>query len=476
MTLRPTQSFLFSMVQRQLASSMSRVVRAQEQIASGKRILRPADDPVASSQILSFRRQVAGNERFLGAVQAGRTALDAGSVALQDASGILAEARELLIEGMNGSKSPDDRELLADQIDLIRARMLDLANLRSGDRFLFAGTRTQEKPFESRRIDGRDSVVYLGNHDEQRILAGSEFRAGIGLPGSEIFAKLEHSGTRYAGLTGATSGSTADDGAGYDYLLVRHETTGGVPGAGVQLVGGGAGDTIMGDHTLTIDGVAGTVQLDGGPAVAIPAPGAANLADLVVRNEHGAELHLDFTGYAGGSSTATLRGEGSVSIDGSSFTALTFAESDLELIDPVTGSVIHVDTTGIHRSGSDLVSFGGTVNIFDVLEGIASDLRNGDALEQGSLVDRLDTRLREFDRNAENVRIALGNLGSRSSRLQGLEARLEDANLQVQSMMSRLEDVDYGQAVFEMSRAQTSLEIAQATGVRLLQTTLANFL
>ena len=69
--------------------------------------------------------------------------------------------------------------------------------------------------------------------------------------------------------------------------------------------------------------------------------------------------------------------------------SLTFTETDLELTDPATNTVLHLDATGVRRAGRELVTFGGTVNAFDVLQGIADDLRDPDGLSHADLRDRL---------------------------------------------------------------------------------------
>jgi flagellin-like hook-associated protein FlgL len=259
-------------------------------------------------------------------------------------------------------------------------------------------------------------------------------------------------------------------------MQLRHDGTSGTPGSGVALAAGGALDTILGTHTLTIDGLAGTVQLDAGPVLAIPQPGDPDLADFVVVSELGAVVHLDFTAFDGTSSAASLVGDGSVSIDGASFVALDYVDDDLALLDPALGILLHLDTTGIHRAGSELVTFGGAVNAFDVLQGIADDLRNVDGLPPGEMLDRLGVWLEELDRNHENVLVATGTLGARSAGLSSLETRLVDERTQNESLRSAIEDADFSQVVLEMTRAEQTLQLTQATGIRLLQSTLLQFL
>ncbi len=475
MTLRPTQSSTYRLVQRGLQLNTAKLVRAQEQVSSGKRILRPSDDPVGAARAIALRGQVAQNDRYLSAIDSGRVLLDTAGAALEDVSSVLTEARTLTLEGMNGTKTAAEREIIANQVDLLRERLIELANARTGGRFLFGGTNTSQPPFEVQLVDGRESVVYVGNAHESQILVGQDTRIGIGIAGSRIFANSNPDGTRYAGLTGATAGTSGDQGQGYTYIEVVHDQTVGALPGGLAFVGG-AGDTIMGAHTLAVDPLAGTVQLDGGKAFSYPSPTDPAAADFVVANEDGATIRLDFTAFTGGPPSATtITGEGRITLDGLTFEPLTFTSQNLQLM-RADGTVIHVDETGIDRAGSDLVTFGGAINVFDVLEGIAADLRNDDGLAQRDLVARLNDRLVELDRTTEDVLVGLGNLGSRSARLSSLAGSLGDQSVQVRGLLSNLEDADLSEVILEMSRASSTLETAQATSVRLLQASLLNFI
>ena len=468
MSIRPTQQATFTQIQRGLLANFSALVRSQEQISSGKRIVRPSDDPVGASQALAFRRQIAAAERSTTAVEGAQVMLDTASSLLQDAGGLLAEARASLLQGMNGTASADDRKLLAGSIRLIRDRLLEIGNARAGNRYLFAGTATDTSPF----AQGASGVRYLGNEEAQEVLVGIDSRLATTLPGDEIFAAEQRSGTQFSGLTGLGSGTTADQGTGYVRVQVRHDATTASGLAGGVALGASASDTIVGTHALVVDGAARTVQLGNGELVALPTSGGP----VVVRDEHGAEAHLDFTGWDGSSFTASLDGSASISLDGSSWTTLTLSESDLQLADPASGTVLHLDTRSLHRAGTELVTFGGTVNVFDVLQGIVADLENADGLDATSQRERLDMWLDELDRNHENVLVATGELGSLSQRAGGLEEAYDAEMTQVRGLLSGVEDVDFATAVMEMSRAEQTLQLAQATSARLLQNSLLNFL
>ena len=182
------------------------------------------------------------------------------------------------------------------------------------------------------------------------------------------------------------------------------------------------------------------------------------------------------TGWTGADFSGTVTGSGSVSIDGGTYQAVTLTETNLELVNPDSGAVVHLDTTGISRAGEELVTFEGAANLFDTLAGVVEDLRNEDGIATGEVVDRLNQRLGEFDRNHQNFLTALGQLGSRAARLDATASSLADTSVHLQGLVSSVEDADLAEVVLDLTRAEQTLQVAQATGARLLQQTLLNYL
>ncbi len=472
MSIRPTQTSIYQLVQSGMQANLSKLIQAQEQVASGKRILRPSDDAVGTSLSLALRRQLGSISSYVGAIAGSRPILDTATAQLQSGLGILTEARGLALNSLSGSLNASDREAIAMQLESLRDSLLDVANASWGDRFLFAGTATEGRPWE---LDGNGEARYSGNEEVQFITIGRDEQVGVNMPGSSIFGDQEFTGVTYAGTTGVAQGQRADYGSGFDTLELIHTGTSGALGAGLALVGGGQ-DTILGDHSIVVDAVAGTVQMGDGPLMEIPAAGDPELANFILEDGDGSVLHVDFSGYSGGSWSGTVTGNGEMSLDGISFQTLDFVNTDLEIVDSETGSVLHVDTTGITRAADELVTFSGTPNVFDVLGGMIADLRAGDELDTDSLMDQLSIRLDELDRGFDNVLAATGHLGSRAERLNHAETRLEGMGLHLQGLQSDVEDVDLSTAVLEMGRTQMTLQAAQAAGARLIQQSLLNYL
>jgi flagellar hook-associated protein 3 FlgL len=444
-------------------------------MATGKRILRASDDAVGSALVISLRRQAGNVQSFQHAVDSARPPLDTGSSALEDGSQLLSEARALTLQGINGTLGQEDRNSLAYQIDLLRQSLLEAANVQSGDRHVFGGTATDRAPFEEYEAGGTTRVRYMGNDEEQHVSIGRVADVPINVSGRSVFAAFEYTETSFTGVTGARHGTSADSGTGFHTLVVRHDATSGL-GAGIVSANGGTDDTIVGDHALVIDATAGTAQLGTGEVVVIPGVSTPEYSDFVLEDADGSEIHLDLTGWSGLDFSGTAHGDASIALDGGSFAALDLSATDLELTDEASSSVLHIDATSITRAGEDLVNFRGASNVFDTLQGIADDLRSGDDLGNAGLVSRLNERLGELDRNSANLLGGLGQLGSRVARLETTGERLGEVDLRLKGLISDTQEADLSSVALELTRAEQTLQVAQATGARLLQQSLLNYL
>ena len=472
MTIRPTQGRIFDLVQNGINSNTAKLIRAQEQASSGKRIVRASDDPVGTSVSLSLRRQIGSIGAFVASTSAARPEVEQASARLQEGSGVLAEIRSLIIQGMNGALNARDRGAVASQIELLEGQLMDIANTRSGDSYLFSGTATNVEPYRERTVNGVVQAVYQGNDENQSVLAGRGSEVVLNVPGSDVFSKYAYTETEYSSVTGIASGTTADSGSGYYDLVVRQDGTSGAMGEGIVLVNDGM-DTIVGDHTLTVSGANGTVQLGGGDPAPIPSPVPAVLR---VFDEEGRQVAIDLSGWSGLDFTTTVQGSASLSLDGVAFTPVNLTETDLRLENSNTGAIVHVDTTGLNRAGSDLATFSGTPSVFETIRGVIADLRQPEGANRADLIERMQARLGELDRSQDDLLVGLGKLGATSQRIDVASSRLQDLEATVQGLISNVEDADYAQVALDLQRAEQTLQLAQATGARLMQQSLLNYL
>ncbi|MDR7414835.1 MAG: flagellar hook-associated protein FlgL [Armatimonadota bacterium] len=167
---------------RNLNADLERLLKLQEQLATGKRMHRPSDDPPNLPPVLGMRDALNAVQQYGRNLQDTKTLLDAGQRALQDAVQGVHRLRELAIQGANGTLSAPDMQALAKEVRELREELVALGNTQVAGKYLFGGTRTTQPPFDA-------GGNYLGNSDRVRreVDRGIEIEATV--PGDLAFSQ-----------------------------------------------------------------------------------------------------------------------------------------------------------------------------------------------------------------------------------------------------------------------------------------------
>lgn len=476
MTIRSTKAATQTIVKNTLSQRLAVLIAAQQKLSSGKRIQTTSDDPAGAAQSLSLRGRLGDIDRWRAGVDAAKPLVGAATGALQQANDLLQRARELTLQGANASQSPSDRNTLAIELDSVRQSLLELSNTKYGESYVFAGESGDQPAFVEVGSGDAASVVYQGDWAQRSIEVGAGVRTRLLGAGAKFFGSSEARSTRIDGISGVALGATASEGSGTLDLEVRHDGTSASFASGIALAGGGADDSFLGTRAIVVDAAAGTVRFGNGEARALPTPSAAGAEDYVVRDEHGAEIHLDFRAWSGASESTSATATGSVRLGGGDFVPIDLTETDQALVDPASGATIHVDLRGTVRASRDVVTFEGTTTVFDVLKSLSADLRASEDFEPSEFTARMGARIRELDAVSDGVLNGIGTLGAQGEELELALNRIEDLDLDFTKRLSDVEDIDYAAVVLELTQAETSLQYAQATGSRLLQRSLLDYL
>jgi flagellar hook-associated protein 3 FlgL len=166
----------------QLQLRQEGLTKTQEQLTSGKRVLKPSDDPASAAEA---ERALAVTTRSI----ARQRALDASMDAMQLAESALGEAgnlhqqmREQLIAAGNGSYTDAERKVLAESLRGLRNDLLAVANRSDGaGRYLFGGQGSDQQPF----IDTPAGVAFQGTAGQ--LLAASGEVSPLSLDGRAAF-------------------------------------------------------------------------------------------------------------------------------------------------------------------------------------------------------------------------------------------------------------------------------------------------
>ncbi len=153
---RITEGMLGRRLLSDLRASTQRIATAQRQIASGRRIDKPSDDPLATHSALRLRSELAGIEQDRRTIQDTKGWVDTTDTALATVTEVVHRARELALQGANGAIGQIERNKLADEVDQLIETAKSAANSSYGGRYVLAGQDTDDAPYTPGGTDAYD--------------------------------------------------------------------------------------------------------------------------------------------------------------------------------------------------------------------------------------------------------------------------------------------------------------------------------
>jgi flagellar hook-associated protein 3 FlgL len=159
-----------------MSSTLDVLQVTQTQLATGKRIQKPSDDPVAMARVLNLRTVLRDNDRFMENIDDGSAWMTATEAAVNDMTALLAELKEGAVAGANDTMGESERAAIAQEVENLLESFIDLANTRYDDRFVFAGTHTLTRPYSSTRSVTAEGFTFVD--DGWQDLANTRLESG----------------------------------------------------------------------------------------------------------------------------------------------------------------------------------------------------------------------------------------------------------------------------------------------------------
>lgn len=183
---------LFDRATLQMGGVQSSLARSQAQLAAGKQIIKPSDAPDQAATIQRLKSLMARQDSYANTLESVQTRLQDEESALQGVSKLMARVKELSVQAANDTMGPNDRKLVAIEINGLRDQILSMANTQdSTGNYLFAGSRVGQPAFAA---DGAGSPVYQGDQTRMRVAVGDQRSVQINRPGSEAFVRVVRTG------------------------------------------------------------------------------------------------------------------------------------------------------------------------------------------------------------------------------------------------------------------------------------------
>ena len=186
--MKVSTAFFYERATSQVTAAQSRLVDTQAQLASGKKLLNPSDQPDQALLIGMVRSTIERQEGLSSQLNTVNSRMRAEEVALQSVTNILVRFKELSVKGIDDTISADDRQSIVKEMRVLREQLLALANSQDdqGQR-LFGGASVDDAPC----VEGADGRVrYVGDQTASYAVSDGRKLLDFNRAGSEAFPRL----------------------------------------------------------------------------------------------------------------------------------------------------------------------------------------------------------------------------------------------------------------------------------------------
>jgi len=123
-----------------LGAIKRRMDQTREQLSTGRRILRPSDDPAGAAKAMALQASLDRNDRYVANIDSAVDEMNVTDGLLQSASSTLREVRNLVVQAGNAALPQSGLDALAAQVRSLREELLTVANATYGSTPVFSGT------------------------------------------------------------------------------------------------------------------------------------------------------------------------------------------------------------------------------------------------------------------------------------------------------------------------------------------------
>jgi flagellar hook-associated protein 3 FlgL len=161
MSERITPAMISGTTLNDINAELSAMQRSESELASGKSIQQPSDNPYGASRSIELQSALDGLTSYGTNAQDGISWTQTASSALSSINDVAQRVRELLLQASNGVNNPIDREAIAEEVTQLTETVKNDADTQYAGQYVFSGTATETAPYEAGVGAGADE--YKGN-------------------------------------------------------------------------------------------------------------------------------------------------------------------------------------------------------------------------------------------------------------------------------------------------------------------------
>ena len=190
--MRVSTSQIYSIANLGMRDAQVAVDKTSQQISTGKRVLSPADDPVAATAILMLNQDLARTTQFSKNIDSGNNNLALEDTTLQSVISLVQRLKELSVSAGNTAVlTSSDYKALAAEVDSRLGELLNLQNTKNASgQYIFAGFQSENQPFVN---NGGGNYSYQGDEGQLYVQASNTVTVAVSDSGKKVFMDIPSS-------------------------------------------------------------------------------------------------------------------------------------------------------------------------------------------------------------------------------------------------------------------------------------------
>lgn len=182
--MRISTQTLFDNGAARIADAQAALYKTQQQVAADRRLLTPADDPVAAARALEVTQSQSLNTQYGTNRGYAKDSLAAVDGTLSSVTDLLQSVKTAAISAGNPTIGDSERASIATALQSSLNLLMGLANGRDGQgNYLFSGFQTSTPPF----VQTASGVQYQGDQGQRLIQVDPTRQMAVSSPGQAVF-------------------------------------------------------------------------------------------------------------------------------------------------------------------------------------------------------------------------------------------------------------------------------------------------
>ncbi|GAA0367018.1 flagellar hook-associated protein FlgL [Bowmanella denitrificans] len=380
----------------------------QQRLASGKKLLRPSDDPVGASKVIRLTEELDQIKQFQRNNELLTAALKEQEAVMRNINDAVTNARTKAIQAGSGAMTPESRAAIGVEIAQIRDQVFDLMNSKNAaGEYIFAGYQSKSPAFVYDPSATGNKYYFQGDEGTTNYQLSPSVKIMGNDSGKSVFEDV------FARFKSSIVGSTATDAS----LKISEQ------------------NDLDRFHQQNYDAVT-----------------PANNNFQIQINGAGNQVTVTNTGTLANLGTFNFTSGEPFTFNGMQFT-----------IDGAPGDTVDFSLNPPEKK-----------NLAQTLDDFFVALDNPDIAQQDFLT-ALDDAIIGMDNGLKALGAATSGIGGRLNVAGAVFESNLDLEIASKEARSVVQDVDYAQAVSDLSRQETALQAAQATFSRVTSLSLFDY-